>query len=281
MLLSPRPADHDRWHAYHSDEVAVARRRPLRLALGVLLVVTAFLVLVVALPRGYLPGPLGQAPTWFADWLQRFGVLAAGGLLAVEEAGIWLPIPTDVFVAYSGHVLAHVAWLLPIALAGLTACALAGATVLYLISYRWGASIMYGELGRMAHLNPDRIHRAERWFLRWGYWAIIVARCLPGTRIPMSVAAGMFRVRYRVFAASVMISTAVWAAFFLVVGLTLGGTAMNFFQSHQNGYALALISVVSLVLGYLLVRLFLPDIRIAMRLQRPTILVPEQGEETE
>jgi membrane protein DedA with SNARE-associated domain len=269
-MLSPRPADHDRWHAYHSDEDAVARRRPLRLAMGVFLVVLAFVVLVVALPRGYLPGPLGMAPTWFAGWLRQFGVFAAGGLLALEEAGIWLPIPTDVFVAYSGHLLEHTLWLIPLALLGLTGCALLGATALYFISYHWGTAIMYGELGRMAHLNPDRIHRAEAWFLRWGYWAIIVARCLPGTRIPMSVAAGMFRVRYRVFAASVLVSTAVWAAFFLVVGMTLGGAAINFFQSHQNGYALAIISIVSLVLGYLLVRLFLPDLRVALRIRRPS-----------
>lgn len=268
-MISPRPADHDRWHSYHEDAVAVARRRPLRMALGVLLVVIAFLVLVVALPQGYLPGALGEAPTWFAAWLHQFGVFAAGGLLAIEEAGIWIPIPTDVFVAYSGHVLATSLWLIPLALIGLTACALAGASVLYLISYRWGASIMYGELGRMLHLNPNRIHRAERWFLRWGYWAIIVARCLPGTRIPMSVAAGMFRVRYRVFAASVIVSTAVWAAFFLVIGLTLAGSAMNFAQSHQNGYALTVISLVSLVLGYLLLRLFLPDLRAAIRTPRP------------
>ena len=224
----------------------------------------AFVVLVVALPRGYLPGPLGLAPTWFAAWLQQFGVAAAAGLLAVEEAGIWIPIPTDVFVAYSGHLLANSLWLLPVALIGLTASALGGATILYLISYRWGGSIMYGELGRMAHLNPQRIHGAEGWFLRWGYWAIIIGRCLPGTRIPMSVAAGMFRVRYRIFAASVIVSTAVWAGFFLVVGVTLGGRAINFFQSHQNGYALTVIGIVSLVLGYLLLRLFLPDLRAAM-----------------
>ena len=279
IVHAPRPADHARWHAYHSDPKAVARRRPLRLAMGILLVVVAFIVLVVALPRGYLPGPLGQAPAWFADWLQRFGGFAAGMLLAVEEAGVWIPIPSDVFVAYTGHILQGAVWLLPVALIGLTACALAGATILYALSYRYGASIMYGELGRMAHLNPDRIQRAERWFLRWGYWAIIVARCLPGTRIPMSVAAGMFRVRYRVFAASVIVSTAVWAAFFLIVGLTLGSSAINFAQSHQNAYALAVISLVSLVLGYLLLRLFLPDLRLALRVPRPTLVRGPRSED--
>lgn len=264
-MVSRQHLDHDRWHAYHNDPVAVARRRPLRLALGILLVVVAFLVLVVALPEGYLPGPLGKAPALFADWLQQFGAFAAGGLLAIEEAGIWLPIPSDAFVAYTGHLLISSLWLFPAALAGLTACALLGASILFLISARWGPAVMFGELGRVAHLNPDRIHRCERWFSRWGYWAIIIGRCLPGTRIPVSVAAGMFRVPYRVFAVSVVISTAVWAAFFLVVGLTLGKTAIDFFHGHENAYALAVISLVSLVLGYLLLRVFLPDIREAMR----------------
>jgi membrane protein DedA with SNARE-associated domain len=264
-MVRRRHLYHERWHAYHNDPVAVARRRPQRLALGFLMIVVAFLVLVVALPRGYLPGPLGQAPALFADWLQRFGAFAAGGLLAVEEAGIWLPIPSDAFVAYTGHVLSTTMWLLPIALLGLTACALVGASILFFISYRYGPAIMFGEMGRVAHLNPDRIHRAERWFLRWGYWAIIIGRCLPGTRIPLTVAAGMFHVRYRVFAISVVISTAVWAAFFLVLGLTLGNSAINYFHGHENAYALVVISLVSLVLGYLLLRVFLPDIREAMR----------------
>ncbi len=276
-MLSPRSADHERWHAYHGDEEAIARRRPLRLAMGVLLVAVAFMVLVVALPGGYLPGALGQAPTWFGDWLRQFGVFAAGGLLIIEEAGIWLPIPSDVFVAYSGHLLESRLWLFPVALGGLTGSALAGASVLYWLSSRWGAIIMYGELGRMAHLNPDRIQRAEGWFKRWGYWAIIVARCLPGTRIPMSVAAGVFRVRYRVFAAGVIVSTAVWAAFFLIVGLTLGGKAINFVQSHQDGYALAVIVIVSVALGYFLLRLFLPDLRLAMRGPRPRLVTPKSG----
>ena len=261
--------DHERWHAYHNDPVAIARRRPLRLALGVSLVVVAFLVLVVALPEGYLPGPLGHAPALFADWLRQFGALAAGVLLAMEEAGLWLPIPSDAFVAYTGHLLIPTLWLLPVALAGLTACALLGASILFLISARWGPAVIFGELGRVAHLNPGRIHRCERWFSRWGYWAIIVGRCLPGTRIPVTVAAGLFGVRYRVFAVGVVISTAVWAAFFLVVGVTLGNTAIDFFQGHENARALAVISLVSLVLGYLLLRVFLPDIREAMRTARP------------
>jgi membrane protein DedA with SNARE-associated domain len=225
----------------------------------------AFAVLVIALPEGYLPGPLGTAPDLFGGWLKQFGSFAAGGLLTIEESGIPLPVPGDVFVMYTGHLLAHRYVLLVLAWLGLTGCALIGASLLYLVSQRWGRRLVEGEFGRIVHLNPGRVAIAENWCRRWGFWALVVGRHLPGCRIPVTVASGIFRIRYRVFAVAVGISTATWAGFFLAIGVTVGDRLQDLSSAHHNTYALVVISIVSAMLAYVLVRLFMPDIRAALR----------------
>ena len=69
------------------------------------------------------------------------------------------------------------------------------------------------------------------------------------------MAAGIFRVRYRVFVASVAISTAVWAGFFLTLGAVFGGRIGHLLQLHREGYVI-LPAVIILAFGaYLLILL--------------------------
>jgi membrane protein DedA with SNARE-associated domain len=84
------------------------------------------------------------------------------------------------------------------------------------------------------HLSPERLERAEKWFARYGVLAIIFGRHIPGFRVPITLAAGVFRVRYPVFAASVAVSTAIWAGVFLIVGINFGGRLEAFLRVHRE-----------------------------------------------
>jgi len=42
------------------------------------------------------------------------------------------------------------------------------------------------------HLTPQRLERAEGWFVRWGAWALIFGRHIFGLRVPLTVAAGTY-----------------------------------------------------------------------------------------
>jgi membrane protein DedA with SNARE-associated domain len=52
------------------------------------------------------------------------------------------------------------------------------------------------------------------------------------------VAAGVFRVRYPVFLASVVLSTAIWAGAFMTVGIVFGSRVGHFLQIHRQGYVI-------------------------------------------
>jgi membrane protein DedA with SNARE-associated domain len=71
---------------------------------------------------------------------------------------------------------------------------------------------------------------AERIFTRWGPWAIILGRLIPGMRIVLSALSGILDVPYRVFIPCVLISASIWAAIFLEVGRVLGPSVGNLFS---------------------------------------------------
>jgi membrane protein DedA with SNARE-associated domain len=138
---------------------------------------------------------------------------------------------------------------------GLIAVVVLGASNLYFISRRWGRSIVEHRLSKLLHLTPARIDQAERWFGRWGVWTLVFGRHIPGLRVPLTVAAGIFRVRYPVFVASVAISTAVWAGFFMTLGAIFGGRIGHLLSLHREGYVILPVVVVLAFCVYLVILL--------------------------
>jgi membrane protein DedA with SNARE-associated domain len=229
--------------------IAAQRRR---WTLGVLLATVGGL-LVFAILEGDLPELFRDGTYFVGHLLRHFGPTAAFGLLFAEESGVPMPMPGDVFVMYVGHHTVHglITWLA--AWLGLISVILLGASILYWISQRWGRSIVERRLGKVLHLTPARIDQAERWFGRWGVWTLVFGRHIPGLRVPLTVAAGIFRVRYRVFIASVAISTAVWAGFFMTLGAVFGGRIGHLLRLHREGYVI-LPAIIVLAFGtYLLI----------------------------
>ncbi|MEA2669440.1 MAG: hypothetical protein QOJ33_2374, partial [Chloroflexota bacterium] len=192
----------------------------------------------VAILEGDLPDGVGDAAAGVGFLLHRFGLAAAFTLLYLEESGVPMPMPGDVFVMYIGHHTAPNLLTLLAAWLGLIAVVVLGATNLYFVSRRWGRSIVEHRLATLLHLTPGRIDQAERWFARWGVWTLVLGRHIPGLRVPLTVAAGIFRVRYPVFLASVAISTAVWAGFFLTLGAVFGGRISHLLNLHREGYVI-------------------------------------------
>jgi membrane protein DedA with SNARE-associated domain len=212
-------------------------------------------LLAIAILEGDLPELVRDGAFFVGHLLRQFGVAAAFGLLYLEESGVPMPMPGDVFVMYIGHHAGHGALSALAAWLGLIAVVVLGASNLYWISQRWGRSIVEHRLAKVLHLTPARIDRAERWFGRYGVWTLVFGRHIPGLRVPLTVAAAIFRVPYRVFIASVAISTAVWAGFFMMLGAVFGGRIGYLLQLHREGYVI-LPAVIVLAFGvYLLLLL--------------------------
>jgi membrane protein DedA with SNARE-associated domain len=205
-------------------------------ALRVILIalVIAAAVVLSAILQGDVPD-VPRLP-FLRPFFHRYSYLASYALLYIEESGVPLPAPGDVFVMYVGaHVPRNLAsWI--VAWLGLIAVVVAGATNLFFISRRFGRRLAQGRFAEVVHLSPERLDKAERWFEKYGVIAIIFGRHIPGFRVPITLAAGVLRVKYSVFAASVAVSTAIWAGIVLLVGINFGPRMGQFLRLHREMY---------------------------------------------
>jgi len=60
------------------------------------------------------------------------------------------------------------------------------------------------------YLTPESLAKAEGWFARHGSLALVMSRAIPGSRLPLYVAAGALRLPVRLFARITAVCSAVW-----------------------------------------------------------------------
>jgi membrane protein DedA with SNARE-associated domain len=192
--------------------------------------------IVLAVLYGDLPEFVHEGNLALRDFLRQNSYLLGFALLYLEESGVPLPAPGDVFVMYVGTRVPHtpLAWIL--AWLGLILAVVGGASNLYWISTRWGRRLATSHFAEYVHLSHERLERAEKWFRRYGVLAIIFGRHIPGFRIPITVACGVFRIPYRVFVPSVAVSTAIWAGIVLYIGVNYGPRFENLLRAHTSLY---------------------------------------------
>jgi len=192
-------------------------------------------VMLITAQIGGLP-PWVQAPDWFWPATRAIGHFVrahqAIGLFLVifaEELGIPLPAPGDAAITYGGYLTTTGAIPLPLAYVAVVTAATTGSTCLYALSRRFGHPFLV-RFGPYVGLTAERLDRAERAFRRWGPWAVIIGRHVPGMRIVLSAFAGVFELPLRLFVPCVLISSTIWAAIFLELGRALGRNSRLLFR---------------------------------------------------
>ena len=206
-----------------------------------------------------LPGWL-QGPDWLlpatrvmAHFVRTHLVLGLFLVIFAEELGIPLPAPGDATITYGGYQTTTGAIPYPLAYLAVVAGATLGSFCLYTLSRRFGHPF-FVRFGPYIGLHADRLERAEAAFKRWGPWAIILGRHVPGFRIVLSAFAGAFEFPRRLFVICVLISSSIWAAIFLELGRALGRNSRYLFRvfpAHLVPLGILLIALLWVLwLGY-------------------------------
>jgi membrane protein DedA with SNARE-associated domain len=76
--------------------------------------------------------------------------------------------------------------------------------------------------GRWFHLSHEQLGRAERWFERFGSWAVLLGRITPVARSFISIPAGVFRARLVSYTILTLIGSTIWCLVLQSVGFALG-----------------------------------------------------------
>ena len=107
--------------------------------------------------------------------------------------------------------------------------------------------------GRWLHLPPPKLERAERWFDRWGGWAVFLGRITPVARSFISIPAGVFRMPLLRYTVVTFIGSTIWCIAFAGAGYALGTRWETF---HENFHYVDYVVLAAIVIGvvYLVVR---------------------------
>ena len=204
-----------------------------------------------------LPGWL-QEPSWWRPLTHAVRELVmqhqSTGLFLViflEELGVPLPAPGDVAIMYGGYLTTTGAIPYPLAYLAVVSGAVLGSACNLTISRRYGRPFIQ-RFGKYIGVTEEKLARAERIFKRWGPWAIILGRHIPGMRIVLSALSGILDVPYRVFIPCVFVSALIWAAIFLEIGRHVGPRIREMFlifPAHLIPWLL--LGLALLAIGYL------------------------------
>jgi len=156
-----------------------------------------------------------------AEFLLRWHYLGLFLVILVEEGGLPLPVPGDLFIAAMGFLAFQGSASFAPTAAVVTVATVLGAGFLYLVSRRLGRPLLL-RMARRFGYSAEREARVEAWIARRGPAAIVVGRLIPGLRIVMTVAAGALRVDGRVFFTGTALAGMVWATLYFWIGWLAG-----------------------------------------------------------
>jgi membrane protein DedA with SNARE-associated domain len=197
------------------------------------------------------------------SWLAHYGVIAIAVLMLVDAV---FPAASELVMVYGGalasgaltHHLDILGWqvqgvgaYVAVVAAGVIGYQV-GATLGWWAGYRGGRGLLERR-GRLLHLPPERIDRAERWFARFDTWAVLVGRITPVARSFVSIPAGVFETPLPRYSVLTLIGNAVWCLVLAAIGWGLGTSWERF--NHGFRYAeYAVVLAAAAVVVFALVR---------------------------
>ena len=140
-------------------------------------------------------------------------------LMAIESACI--PLPSEVIMPFSGYLVSvgrfKLAW---VAVAGALGCNL-GSFVAYYVGSLGGRPLVE-KYGRYVLITRHDLALADRFFARYGDWAVFIARLLPVIRTFIALPAGIARMNVLRFHLYTFLGSLPWCWVLAYAGLKLG-----------------------------------------------------------
>ncbi|MFB3920573.1 MAG: DedA family protein [Terriglobia bacterium] len=174
--------------------------------------------------------------------ITRTGYAGIVALMAIESACI--PLPSEVIMPFSGYLVSvgrfELIW---VAVAGAAGCNL-GSLVAYYVG-SWGGRPLVERYGRYALITRHDLEMADRFFARYGDWAVFIARLLPVIRTFIALPAGIARMNVLRFHVFTFLGSLPWCYALAYIGLRLGEkwpTLRDYFHQFDTVIGIALVA---------------------------------------
>jgi membrane protein DedA with SNARE-associated domain len=218
---------------------------------------------------GTVEGLLLDFVSYVYDLIEWPGVVL---LMAIESAAI--PLPSEIIMPLAGWFLVDERglgqeWLLLAAFCGALGN-LIGSLAAYAVG-AWGGRPLLFRYGRYVLISREEVGRAERWFSRYGGWAVFVSRLLPVVRTFISLPAGVARMDVWRFSTLTFVGSFLWSLGLAWAGFQLGENYDRIREWMRPADIPILIALVALVAWYLYRRL-----RTVFREPEPSVCESEE-----
>jgi membrane-associated protein len=110
-------------------------------------------------------------------------------------------------------------------LALIAVAAVVGNTVNWFIGLKFGELLLRPRPGKKPLIKPDDIEKTQRFFDRWGGWAVTLGRFLPIIRTLTPFVAGLGRMSFGKFSFYNVLGGVVWTVLFVLAGFFFGSLA--------------------------------------------------------
>jgi membrane protein DedA with SNARE-associated domain len=127
---------------------------------------------------------------------------------------------------------------------------LIGATIAYVVGY-FGLVEVLDRLPGPFRLEAEEIDRAQRWFIRYGAWIMMVSRWIPVLRAGFPYAGGVAKMAYPKFIAWTAVGSIAWLAAWAFIGRAVGSQWPSW-KHHLDYVDYAVVVIVVVGLAYLL-----------------------------
>lgn len=176
---------------------------------------------------------------WMLSFVNGFGYWGIFLLIFIEN--VFPPIPSEAVLLFGGALTVTAGLNIPGTILAATAGSLFGAIVLYALGRIFQAQrlkkLFAGRLGKILHLRPEHVEKAEQWFKRYQGKAVLICRCVPLVRSLISIPAGFAKMPLPRFLLLTALGSAIWNTVLVCIGAGLGTAwekAMPYFDRYTH-----------------------------------------------
>lgn len=188
------------------------------------------------------------------DFLARYGLLAIFVVMLLKEAGVPVPVPSDIIMITAGVQAATRVYPVLYLLLAIEAAMLLGGSVQFLIARGAGRQFIY-KFGRYVGLTRERLDRAMGMLQKRGVLAVFLGLNVPGARAGIIPAAGLAGLAYGAFTPAMLGGSTVFYGWHIALGYFAGPSATALLENLHLPLlpVMAGLAVVGLI-GWLLLR---------------------------
>jgi len=189
---------------------------------------------------------VSQVTTWLISLVSTWGLIAIFVTMAGESAG--LPISSEIVVPLGGALAAQgkLNFVLVVAVSSLAN--LTGSLIAFYLTRRFGETVVLSRFGRWMGLSKGHLRLADRFFARFGLWAVFFGRLLPIVRTYISFPAGLSKIGYPMFTIVTLIGAIPWNFGLAYAGFLLGQNYQKV-ATTLGPFAIPIIIVVVIILA--------------------------------